>query len=364
MTGQGPPMRLVSWTPPVASQGDQRHQRNDTRLVDLANKDSACRADIEVPGPRSVPWPRAKEEALKHLGRMGRVPGRRGVAAWTGLAGTGECGRGIWDPRSWTGLDPPEVVRSPVEMVQPPDRGLRDAPVAERRGRVVASAALTGVVLLVEHLLWPSSNGRGRTLFHAARLAGLSRVDRISGTSTLPPRLFPVSQIPACCSSQVVVSNHRVATASYVSRTAGGCAFYLWFAGTIDSPKAVCTSRISWNVEYVPRNWGLAEENERHHPLPKRRRPSRDGGENGSSGKRDGESYVPLLTPSPTKNPSSTNEMELVDDRLMFQWPSLNTTSKRPEHSATVSRNKEPDHPMAGTSAPGLAWPVRPFLHS
>lgn len=116
-------------------------------------------------------------------------------------------------------------------------------------------------------------------MFHAARLvrrrhseltfdfwtlaraqAGLSRVDRISGTSTLPPRLFPVSQIPACCSSQVVVSNHRVATASYVSRTAGGRAFYLWFAGTIDSPKAVCTSRISWNVEYVPRNWGLTEE--------------------------------------------------------------------------------------------------------
>lgn len=94
--------------------------------------------------------------------------------------------------------------------------------------------------------------------------------------------------------------------------------------------------------------------------IPQKEEASRDGGENGSSGKRDGESYVPLLTPSPTKNPSSTNEMELADDRLMFQWSSLNTTSKRPEHSATVSRNKEPDHPMAGTS-PGLACPVRTY---
>ncbi|RSL43481.1 hypothetical protein CEP53_011680 [Fusarium sp. AF-6] len=29
---------VVSWTAPVASQGNQRHQRNDRRLVDLANQ--------------------------------------------------------------------------------------------------------------------------------------------------------------------------------------------------------------------------------------------------------------------------------------------------------------------------------------
>lgn len=99
-------------------------------------------------------WPTVSAVATGQ-GRGSEALGLDGSGTWEegsdrmdGLAGSGECGRGIWDPRSWTGLDPPEVVRSPVEMVQPPDRGLRDAPVAERRGRVVASAALAGVVLL------------------------------------------------------------------------------------------------------------------------------------------------------------------------------------------------------------------------
>lgn len=73
-------------------------------------------------------------------------------------------GHGLgWTLQKWS--------EAPVEMVQPPGRGLRDAPVAERRGRVVTSAVLAGVVFLVEHLLWPSSNGGGPPLFHAARLA-------------------------------------------------------------------------------------------------------------------------------------------------------------------------------------------------
>ena len=130
------------------------------RPTPSAQRHEACRSfqlGLSMPRRHRGAWPTVSAVTTGQA-RGSEAPGQDGSGTWEegsdrkdGLAGTGECGRGICDPRSWTGLDPPEVVRSPVEMVQPPDRGLRDAPVAGRRGRVVASAALARVVLLVEH---------------------------------------------------------------------------------------------------------------------------------------------------------------------------------------------------------------------